>query len=276
MAELEVVYLKLGGSLITDKRGEESVRDEVLQRIAAEVAQALHDRPDLRLVLGHGSGSFGHVAARKYGTRTGVSGNAGWYGFGATGDAAARLNRAVTAALLAQGIPVWSIQPGAILRCRDGVIVDGATWPVMTALANGLIPVIYGDVVLDEVRGGTIASTEEIFAWLADQLLPHRIVLAGEVDGVYTADPLRFADAQHVPLILPADLPALEAGIGGSHGADVTGGMLAKVEHCVELVQKHPRLEIVICSGLVPGHVHEALVCDASLPGTVVRDDPRR
>lgn len=269
--EGEIVYLKLGGSLITDKRAEEHVRNDVLQRIAGEIATARRENPALRLVLGHGSGSFGHVAASKYGTRAGVSDEIGWYGFGVTGDAAARLNRAVTAALLAQDVPAWSLQPGAFLVGRDGAIARGAPVAVEGALARGLVPVIYGDVVLDDVRGGTIASTEEIFAWLAETLTPGRIVLAGEVDGVFTADPLRFADAERVARITPADLASLDSGLSGSHGVDVTGGMLAKVHQCVELVQRHPRLEVVICSGLAPGHVLQALTAGDALPGTLIR-----
>lgn len=271
MTENRLVYLKLGGSLITDKRAEESVRTEVLQRIAREIAAARTDHPALSLVLGHGSGSFGHVSARRYGTRSGVADAQGWYGFGVTGDAAARLNRAVVAALLVEGVPVWSIQPGAILHCRDGAIADGSQVVVQQALDRGLVPVLYGDVVLDAVRGGTIASTEEIFTWLAQTLSPRRMVLAGEVDGVYTADPLRFAQAEHLRTITPADMRSIEAGITGSHGVDVTGGMLAKVRQCLELVQTHNRLEIVICSGLEAGSIYRALVDDAMLPGTVVR-----
>ena len=49
---------------------------------------------------------------------------------------------------------------------------------------TGSVPVVFGDVALDEVRGGTIISTEEIFAWLAVRLRPQRVILAGEVAGV--------------------------------------------------------------------------------------------
>ena len=76
-------------------------------------------------MLGHGSGSFGHVYGQRYGTRQGVRTAEEWYGYAATGDAAARLNRLVVQALLEAGVAAWSIQPGATLRCRDGVIEAG-------------------------------------------------------------------------------------------------------------------------------------------------------
>lgn len=254
-----LVFLKLGGSLITDKRTPETVRVDVLRRLADEIAQARAVRSGQALIVGHGSGSFGHVVGRKYGTRAGVQTSAQWYGFAATADAAARLNRLVTAALLEAGIPAWSIQPSAALRCSDGVVIDGPLAAIQGALAAGLVPLLYGDVALDDVRGGTIAGTEEIFGWLAGHLPPQRIVLAGEVDGIYTADPQRDPAATRVPTLTRAALPALAAGLGGSHGVDVTGGMAAKVEQALAFVEQTPGLEVLLCSGLAPGNVYAAL-----------------
>lgn len=271
MAYTTSVYLKLGGSLITDKRQAETVRPDVLRRLAAEIAEARRLRPDLRLIVGHGSGSFGHVVGKRYGTRAGVSTPEGWYGFAATADAAARLNRLVTAALLAEGVPAWSIQPSVALRAVDGRVVDGPLYAVQTALANGLTPLIFGDVTLDEMRGGGIASTEEIFEWLAEHLPCQRMVLAGEVDGIYSADPQLHPDAQRIPEITPANFAAISAGLGGSHGVDVTGGMAAKVAHSLALVQRHADMEIIVCSGLEPGVVLAALLDDPCSVGSCVR-----
>lgn len=254
-----LVFLKLGGSLITDKRTAETPRLDVIERLAMEIAAARRTNPSLRLVIGHGSGSFGHVYGRRYGTREGVRDAAGWYGFAATGDAAARLNRIVTAALLAVEIPAWSIQPGALLRCEDGRIIRGMEETVALALASGLTPVVYGDVALDQVRGGTIVSTEEIFDHLIDALQPRRVVLAGEVDGIFTNDPLLDPKAQHIAEITPDTFDAIADGLGRSHGIDVTGGMRAKVVQTLAMVRRHPTLEVILCSGMIPGRVGGAL-----------------
>jgi isopentenyl phosphate kinase len=250
MVKSEVVFLKLGGSLITDKRMDETARLDVIAQMAAAIAAARAQRPAMQLVVGHGSGSFGHVFGRRYGTRQGATTAADWYGFAATGDAAARLNRIVVTALLDAGIPAWSIQPGVALRCADGKIVAGPEETVALALARGVVPVVYGDVALDSVRGCTIASTEEIFERLATHLHPDRIVLAGEVDGIFTADPFADPTAQRRAQITPADFDAIASGLGGSHGVDVTGGMRAKVEQSLAMVRSHPGLTIVVCSGL--------------------------
>ena len=108
------IFLKLGGSLITNKRQPETARLDVIQRLALEIAEVRRQNPALRLVIGHGSGSFGHLHAKRYGTRAGVQTPEQWYGFTATADAVARLNRIVVNALLSAGVPAWSIQPSAI------------------------------------------------------------------------------------------------------------------------------------------------------------------
>lgn len=271
-----LIYVKLGGSLITNKRRDETPRIDVIRRLAGEIAAAQQTVPDLQLVLGHGSGSFGHVVGNRYGTRTGVDTVEDWYGFAATADAAARLNRIVASALLAAGVPAWSIQPSVSLRCQDGKIVEGPLDTVEMALKQGLVPLIYGDVALDTIRGGTISSTEEIFEWLIARLPPRRMVLAGEVDGVYTTDPQRDPMAQRVATITPASFAQMQSGLGGSHGTDVTGGMSAKVQQAVRMVAQHPDLQILICSGLTPKVLYHALTDTQVRSGTLVCSDLTR
>lgn len=268
-ATSQLIFLKLGGSLITDKRKVEAPRLDVIRQMAAAIAAARLRNPGLRLVVGHGSGSFGHVVGRRYGIRAGVHTREQWYGFAATADAAARLNRIVVSALLEAQVPAWSIQPGVALRLEDGRVVTGPQETVALALERGLTPVVFGDVALDSVRGGTIASTEEIFEQLAAHLHPQRIVLAGEVDGIFTADPLLHPEAQRIGTITPDTFAAIVDGLGGSHGVDVTGGMRAKVEQSLQMIRSHPELEVVVCSGLQPGSLLGALCGEST--GTVIR-----
>jgi isopentenyl phosphate kinase len=54
----ELVLLKLGGSLITDKSVPYTPRFDKLAELAADISAALQTSPQLSLVLGHGSGSL--------------------------------------------------------------------------------------------------------------------------------------------------------------------------------------------------------------------------
>src|SRR5690606_22583244 len=151
-----LTFVKLGGSLITDKRVESSFRAPVVERIAAELKAALDQRSDLQLVVGHGSGSFGHFAAARYKTIDGVRSPEEWRAFAHVATVAAELNHLVAKTFDAAGIPVWRMQPSASASSHDGILTDMALSPIQQALAHQLVPLVYGDVALDTVRGGTI------------------------------------------------------------------------------------------------------------------------
>jgi isopentenyl phosphate kinase len=258
-----LVFVKLGGSLITDKRVENSFRADAAARVAAEIQSALKQNPDLRLLLGHGSGSFGHVAAKQYGTMAGVHTPDQWHGFAHVATVAAELNHLMAKTLDAAGVPVWRMQPSASAISHDGAIVRMTIEPIQKALEHGLVPLVYGDVALDEVRGGTIISTETIFFYLARHLPVRRVLLLGEVDGVYNAS------GQIIPTITPATLPAVEQALGGSAGTDVTGGMETKVRDMVALVETVPDVTIRIMNGTQSGLL-EATLLDQKQPGTLI------
>lgn len=258
----KLVFLKLGGSLLTDKTGVESLREDILVRLASEIRDALEFDPTLNVVLGHGSGSFGHVAAAKFDTRAGVRTPEGWMGYAKVSDAAARLNRLVCGALLDAGVPAVSMQPSASVICKDGRIFRQAI-PVGPALTKGLVPVVYGDVALDSVRGGTIISTEEVMTPLAAVLKPSWLLLAGETDGVLDSG------GRPIPELNEANLKSYADSLGGSRGTDVTGGMVAKVQGMLDLVNQVEGLSVRVFSGLKPGSVRDALL-GRSQSGTLI------
>lgn len=261
------LFLKLGGSLITDKTGVEVVRDQVLDRLAREIAEARSEKPELQLVLGHGSGSFGHVAGAKFNTREGVRTTAEWAGFVGVSDAASRLNRLVTDALLQAGVPAISLQPSASAICEDGRIKNLADQPVQSALEAGLLPVVFGDVAFDQVRGGTIISTEEVLIYLAKKLKPAWFLLAGETPGVLNES------GQVVSLITAGNYDQIAPSIGGSRGTDVTGGMAGKVLSMLELVDTYPDSRVRLFSGLEKRNLFRVLVNPDRPLGTELRSD---
>jgi isopentenyl phosphate kinase len=259
-------FLKLGGSLITDKARPHTARMEMLARLAGEIASARQDDPGLQLILGHGSGSFGHVPAHRYGTRQGVHTPQEWMGFVEVWREAIALNRLVMDALEAAGLPAIPFAPSASVVAADGRV---ATWnlaPLQAALQSDLLPVVYGDVVFDIVRGGTILSTEDLFDYLARQLQPKQVLLAGLEEGVWADYP---ACTKLVETITPANLSEVAPGIGGSAATDVTGGMASKVGQSLALVQNVPGLEVQIFSGEKPGAVCRALAGEPV--GTIIR-----
>lgn len=260
----DLLFLKLGGSLLTDKKGVEAVRTDVLDRLAREIAQAREAAPKISLLIGHGSGSFGHVAAAHYGTQGGVSDPDGWRGFAAVSAAAARLHHLVRDALLQHNVPVIGLQPSASAICENGQLVGMALRPISAALEAGLVPVVYGDVAFDRVRGGSIVSTEEILTYLAKRLSPSWLLLAGETAGVLDQA------GRVVPTITPLNLEAVRPALGASRGTDVTGGMASKVQAMLALAKNELGLKVRIFSGMEAGNLGTVLVNPSAPLGTVL------
>jgi isopentenyl phosphate kinase len=242
----------------------------VIEDVALQISTAIKNQPNLRLVLGHGSGSFGHVAASEYHTRDGFVPRASplihrerdetegnyWKGFAEVWYQASALNRFVMKALNKTNVPSIALPPSSNVIASDGQVSIWETTAIRMALAAGLVPVIYGDVAFDEVRGGTILSTEDLFGFLARALNPQRILLAGLESAVWEDFPAR---TRKIATITPQSFDEIKAGVGQADGADVTGGMEAKVTQMLDLVQQNPELKIQIFSGAEPGSIGRAL-----------------
>jgi isopentenyl phosphate kinase len=266
----ELIFLKLGGSLITDKTQPYTPRLDIIEDVALQISTVLQNNPNLRLVVGHGSGSFGHVAASEYHTRDGFVPRASplihrerdqteenyWKGFAEVWYQASALNRFVMKALNKTNVPSIALPPSANVIASDGKVSIWETTAIRMALAAGLVPVIYGDVAFDEIRGGTILSTEDLFAFLARALNPERILLAGLEAAVWEDFPARTGK---VASITPQTFSEISEGVGKADGADVTGGMEAKVTQMLDLAQQIPDLKIQIFSGAEAGNVGRAL-----------------
>ncbi len=258
-----MIFLKLGGSLITDKSKPETPRLKVIGRITMEIAHALNQRSELRLVLGHGSGSFGHPPASRHKTHLGAASQAEWIGFAEVWSAAQRLNRIVIDSLIESGLPAIAFPPSSSTISKDGMLLEMALEPIKRALDAGLLPVVHGDVAFDLTRGGTIVSTEKVFAYMASHLRPDRILLAGLAPGVYK----NFPESEEIfATVTEDDLSRIN--FKKAEAPDVTGGMWSKVQEALGLAREYPGLEVRIFSGVEPGAVANALL--DGKPGTLI------
>ena len=268
----EIVFLKLGGSLITEKTRAFTTRPTVIARLCKEIAEARKTKK-FDLLIGNGGGSFPHGPAHKFQTHRGYLGLQSVRGFAEVQDAAARLNRIVVNALLAAGVNACSIHPSAGAIARESRIVKWDLAPLKKILELGLVPCVYGDVAIDEKRGMCILPTEEIFAFLAEELKPTRIIVAGEVDGVFAGNPNEVAAgiAPLIPEINKKNYAEVSQWLGASRAAaDVTGGMLGKVDKLREIAALTKNTEIIVVNGLAAERVRDALL-GKNVVGTVIK-----
>jgi isopentenyl phosphate kinase len=252
----DTIFLKLGGSLITDKSIPGTAHTTLINQISAQLAKALQSNQDLRILLGHGSGSFGHIPAKKYDTRNGVHSPEDWRGFATVWQHASELNTIVMNSLHEAGIPAVSFAPSSTCTTYNGKIEKWDTAPLKAALKNGILPVVFGDVAFDRGQGGTIVSTEDVFAFLAKDLNPSKILIAGMEEGVWADYP---ACTRLVRSITPESFKKTAAAIKGSENTDVTGGMDSKVREMLNLLAAYPYLKIRIFSGKTPDAIFDSI-----------------
>jgi len=253
-----LIFVKLGGSLITDKSRPYTARYDVIKRLCSEIHEAKKQKR-FSILVGHGGGSFPHVSAKKYETHKGVISEKSWEGFAKVQDDASRLNRIVVSSLIGAGENAISIQPSASCIARNDRITEWYTKTIEVALYRGLIPVPYGDACLDEAKGCCIISTEEILRFLAKKLKPQKIVMAGKTDGVLDSE------GNVIKEITRKNFGEIKKSLLSSDGfADVTGGMVQKVEKAMEM-----GVDVEIINGLKPGILKRSLLGEKGL-GTVI------
>jgi isopentenyl phosphate kinase len=254
-----VVLIKLGGAVITDKSVPNTVRRDVLKRLIGEIKAAQAEIEET-IVLGHGSGSFGHVPASQYGTIDGFKNEESRLGMAIVQDTAARLNRIVIRECLRQGLPAVTLAASNSLLTDNKKAKEFFTAVFREYLVQGMLPVTYGDVIVDQSIGCTIWSTDKILAFFAQKFLENdwrvtKIVHVTQVPGVYRD---LSKPEQGIFESITADNAALvKQAMGVTRGFDVTGGMWHKIEESLAMARQG--VETAIIAGEKPGLLHDCL-----------------
>ena len=99
---------------------------------------------------------------------------------------------------------------------------------LLTLLARGAVPVVNENdtVATQELRYG---DNDRLAARVAQMVSADCMILLSDVDGLYTCDPQRNDDAEHVPEVTGIDerIRAMAGGPGSAHGS---GGMHTKLD----------------------------------------------
>lgn len=205
------MILKVGGSVLTDKSGEKDLDRQSFRRALDAVAGAPEG-----LVLVHGAGSYGHPQAERHALHEG--GREGVY---ETHSAVADLNRLVVEYLRDAGVDALPIHPLSCgVKQPDLRVYDGA---VRLMAREGFLPVLHGDGVTHEGRGVSVVSGDDLVVELAEA--DERVGMCTSAGGVLDGDGGVLERVSSVDEVEEL----------GGEGADVTGGIVAKVRKLLEL-----------------------------------------
>ncbi len=229
-----MIILKVGGSILTNKDSESEVDTVSLKRIAGEIKRSL-DNSAKELIIVHGAGSFGHPPAKKH--KIGERFSPEEYcqkrvGFCEIQNEVKKLNMFICEAFIEEDLPVIAIPASSFITATNKRITDGNLDSFKRYLNKGFIPVIYGDVVLDNELEFCVISGDQLIQYLAMNLNPTQVILGTDVDGVYDRNPKTHDDARFFERFSSLeDLNTFE----GTTNVDVTGGMVGKIKELLFL-----------------------------------------
>ena len=254
-----LILIKLGGSIITNKKIAYSARKSVIRRLAKELKKN-HGG----FILAHGSGSFGHTSAVKYGGKKGYKSK---IGIAKVALDAMEINKIVMKILVDEGLPVVAFSPMSMILANAGEMTKSFFEPITIALDQGLIPVVYGDVVWDKTWNSTIFSGETILNKIAIYVISKgykvsKIIQVGETNGVYDNNKMT------IPLITKNSWLSVKKFIFKLKTNDVTGGMLHKIEHALEMADLN--IETLLINGKIKNELLHAIL-GGKVEGTLIK-----
>jgi len=232
----KLYFLKLGGSTLTNEDKPGTARKETIRRLLFEVKRAKSSK-EFDIIIGHGGGSFAHPFAKKYKVNEGLK-----YGFSRRGaiithNAVHKLNDIVVNEGLKAGVNLYPFAPSSFGVWNNNGATNSMVFHISHALKNGFVPLVHGDVVMDAEKGVSVASTEKVFSFLASHMKPDKVILATDVDGLFTANPKIDKSAKFIKVINGRNIDSALKSAGSSLKVDVTGGMHSKVRSLYKMVK---------------------------------------
>ncbi len=237
----KVIFIKLGGSVITNKKKPFTLNKKRLQNLIAQIKEFKNnDKKGYRILLGHGSGSFGHAIARKYNLKHGKN-KMDIKALTEDEFFVEKLNRIVYEECYKANLPAMSFSPRTFLCFRRKNIVLNEK-PLLYALKHDIIPIVYGDNILCEENYFYLLSTEDIFRIISSKIRPCKIILV--------SDTLPFLIRRNKKTSLNRiDENVLKriTKIKGNN-YDITGGMIEKIKSAF-YISKNLGIDVIIVNG---------------------------
>ena len=230
----KLLLVKLGGSVITDKSKPYTPNLKNIRRFVTEIKKKV--KRGQKIILVHGQGSYAHIPAKKYKVIDGMTVKNRW-GVALTEFDAVEINRIVLKELLTQKEPAISFSPMSLFFAEGRQTKMENLEGLKEAVKRGLVPVLYGDVIMDSQHGVCIYSGERVIAELVAALSGTfdiaKIIYVSDVKGVLDEK------GQVISQISTRNYKKVKVAITGSKLTDVTGGMIHKVEESLSLAKKY-------------------------------------
>jgi len=245
----QIIILKLGGSVVTKKKSRKpQIKKPVVQQIAKELRLFKRRFPQIKIILLHGAGSFGHPLVHRHRLLEKPLAGPQLLGFSETVCSVRNMANLLTKIFLSNKLPVLPIQISAINLSNIHQIKQ--------FLDAGFIPLLGGDMGLNKKNQPVVTSADKLTVLLSRTFLAPKIFFATDVDGVFENFPPS-GKSQALSTLYRKKIKDLLRKMSSKKNCyDVTGGMAGKLQTLLELKRK----EIIIFNGSKIGNLTKALM----------------
>ncbi|MGB9882901.1 MAG: isopentenyl phosphate kinase [Microgenomates group bacterium] len=241
----KLVFIKFGGGLITDKKTPLKINEDIIDGLIFQLKHIIGQFQDLYFIIGNGAGSFGHFYAEKYKTKMGYV-NFSSEGLVQIHYSVLTLNKIIVDKLIENKINCFTIHPSSFIfssnKNTKKILID----QIVGLLNQKIIPLVYGDVIIDEKLNSVVYSTEKIFYELIKRLHKkfsiEKVIHCADVDGVYDEN------QNVIENINEKNFSQIRKIIFKPQGYDVSGGMIHKIEESLKLAKQF-KIKTLIFNG---------------------------
>ncbi|MBM3906351.1 MAG: gamma-glutamyl kinase [Thaumarchaeota archaeon] len=245
-----MILIKLGGSIITNKKRPLSPRTKTIDGITRHLKKISEP-----FIIVHGGGSFGHYWSVKYDMHTRPA-KYDYHGVAIVKNSMIQLNKIILDSFVKNKLNPYCLPP------TDFMVGNRPITPkvkeVKKIAESNLVPVTFGDALWYGQKKSYILSGDRIMSILAKTLRPRLSIFVLNVDGLYY-------DFKTKRLI--HDMRDQQASIQDIP-MDVTGGMKRKVEEATKISKMG--LKVFFVNGNKPQRIVDSIQ-KSKFEGTVFR-----
>jgi len=230
----DLILMKLGGSLITDKESQTpKCRKKNIHKIAEIISKS-----NKKIIIVHGAGSYAHPLAKEYKIDNGFDGTDEQKGAITRARKQMRnLNQILCEAIIKTGLDCESIIPSLSMKINnENEPLDFPKYKFDKILSAGKIPVTFGDIVDTKEKDVRILSGDTILLKLAKLYKPKRTFFVMDYPGVVKGS----LDSEELEIHDEIDSKFIEkvSILSQNNRPDVTGGLLNKIRCALEISRK--------------------------------------
>jgi len=174
----DMILIKLGGSIITNKEKPLSPRRKTIDKIVQSLRKI-----DEEIVIVHGGGSYGHYWSVRYNMHTKPA-NYNPHGVSVVKNSMVELNKIILDSFLKNKLNPYCLPPTDFMNGNKSVTKK--VKEIGKIAKTGLIPITYGDALWYGQKKFFILSGDKIMTMLSKILRPKLCIFVLNVDGLYS------------------------------------------------------------------------------------------